>query len=327
MAAIGYTGGDPNKLDATGYAQGDVPAADAAGTLQPVPIGTPGNVLTVNAIRPELLDYQAGGGGGGGVTSVFTRTGNVVATTGDYTKAQVGLGNVDNTSDANKPVSTAQAAADAVVAAASIAKSLVTTKGDIIATTGASTPVRQAVGSDGQVLTADSASAAGVKWSTLSPAATGGGTSTKIVRGAFNTSGTVTCAAGLPYTAIDSDLTIAAVLGDILGVSIQAVILDTGAELVLDMATRVSGADVNYLSSETGTPRFNGALAPWLQTTIGTGNFPTIAGEVLYKVQAGDLSAGTVTLRPYGAGDGGTRGVIRSAAFPLRCWVKNYGQG
>ena len=36
------------------------------------------------------------------------------------TKTQVGLGNVDNTSDANAPVSTAQAAADAVVLAAAI---------------------------------------------------------------------------------------------------------------------------------------------------------------------------------------------------------------
>lgn len=38
----------------------------------------------------------------------------------DLTKADVGLPNVDNTSDANKPVSTAQAAADAAVQAASI---------------------------------------------------------------------------------------------------------------------------------------------------------------------------------------------------------------
>jgi hypothetical protein len=58
-----------------------------------------------------------GGGGGGAVTSVFGRAGVVTAQTGDYTKAQVGLGNVDNISDINKPVSTAQAAADATVAA------------------------------------------------------------------------------------------------------------------------------------------------------------------------------------------------------------------
>ena len=46
---------------------------------------------------------------GGDVTSVASRTGAVV-----LTKTDVGLGNVDNTSDVNKPVSTAQATADAL---------------------------------------------------------------------------------------------------------------------------------------------------------------------------------------------------------------------
>jgi len=50
---------------------------------------------------------------------------------------------------------------------AAIAKSLVTTKGDLIAATGASTPARLAVGTDGQVLTADAASASGVKWAAV----------------------------------------------------------------------------------------------------------------------------------------------------------------
>ena len=53
---------------------------------------------------------------------------------------------------------------------ASIAKSIVTTKADIIVATGASTPARLGVGTNGQVLTADSTEAAGVKWET--PAAT-----------------------------------------------------------------------------------------------------------------------------------------------------------
>ena len=59
---------------------------------------------TVAAVN-GLID---GAGGSGTVTSVFGRTGAVTAQNGDYTAAQVGLGNVDNTSDANKPVSTAQ---------------------------------------------------------------------------------------------------------------------------------------------------------------------------------------------------------------------------
>ena len=76
--------------------------------------------------------WPAGGGGGGGaVDSVNGKTGVVVLAASDVgaattaqgakadtavqpaglTKAAVGLGNVANTSDANKPVSTAQAAA------------------------------------------------------------------------------------------------------------------------------------------------------------------------------------------------------------------------
>ena len=51
------------------------------------------------------------GGGGGGFVGTAGRPGDVVAQTGDYTKAQVGLGNVDNTSDVNKPISTATATA------------------------------------------------------------------------------------------------------------------------------------------------------------------------------------------------------------------------
>lgn len=53
-----------------------------------------------------------------------------------------------------------------------IQPTLLTTKGDIIVATGNATLVRQGVGSDGQVLTADSAQADGVIWSTPSaPAA------------------------------------------------------------------------------------------------------------------------------------------------------------
>jgi hypothetical protein len=45
-----------------------------------------------------------------------------------------------------------------------IASSLVTTKGDLIVATGSGTVVRQGVGADGSVLTANSAQADGVEW-------------------------------------------------------------------------------------------------------------------------------------------------------------------
>lgn len=48
-----------------------------------------------------------GGGGDAGVSSFKGRTGAVQPQSGDYTKAMVGLGNVDNTSDLDKPISNA----------------------------------------------------------------------------------------------------------------------------------------------------------------------------------------------------------------------------
>jgi hypothetical protein len=83
--------------------------------------GADGGVATLDEdgqVPADQLANAPGGGGGGAVSSVFGRTGVVVAQSGDYTKAQVGLSNVDNTADASKPVSTLQAAADTAVAAA-----------------------------------------------------------------------------------------------------------------------------------------------------------------------------------------------------------------
>lgn len=90
------------------------------------------------------------------VTSVNGQTGAVV-----LTKSDVGLGNVDNTADINKPISTAtQTALDAKIDEATL-----TTKGDIYVATGAGAVTRLGVGSNGTVLTADSAQATGLIWS------------------------------------------------------------------------------------------------------------------------------------------------------------------
>jgi hypothetical protein len=96
MSAFIFAGGDPSKVDVSGYTKGDLLAADATGTLQPVAVGPDTDVLTADSAATEGVDWQAGGGGGGGVNTVFGRSGNVVAVAGDYTKAQVGLANVAN---------------------------------------------------------------------------------------------------------------------------------------------------------------------------------------------------------------------------------------
>jgi len=77
----------------------------APGSTDFVPEGT-GNLYHTTARAAAAAPVQSVAGRTGAVTLV---------------KADVGLGNVDNTADASKPVSTAQAAADAAVASAAAA--------------------------------------------------------------------------------------------------------------------------------------------------------------------------------------------------------------
>jgi hypothetical protein len=74
-------------------------------------------------------------------------------------------------------------------ASAGIPKTIVDAKGDLIAATAADTVARLAVGTNGQVLTADSAEATGVKWATPTAPASG---ATLISRTTFSASSSVT---------------------------------------------------------------------------------------------------------------------------------------
>jgi hypothetical protein len=84
--------------------------------------------------------------------------------------------------------------AGVATADAAIPKSVVTTKGDVVTATASATPARLGVGSNGQVLTADSTTATGIKWAT--PAVRTGWTSL--------TSGTVTTGSTIVITGLSS---------------------------------------------------------------------------------------------------------------------------
>lgn len=80
----------------------------------------------INALRTELKTYVDGliADNGSDITALETKVNNHIANKSNphgVTKSQVGLGNVNNTSDADKPVSTAQAAAIADAKAAGTA--------------------------------------------------------------------------------------------------------------------------------------------------------------------------------------------------------------
>lgn len=65
MTATGYVGGDPSKLNATGYTKGDIVASNVAGQLQVVHIGTDGQVLESDSTATDGVSWQTGGGGSG----------------------------------------------------------------------------------------------------------------------------------------------------------------------------------------------------------------------------------------------------------------------
>jgi hypothetical protein len=139
--------------------KGDIIARSAT-ISDRLPVGANTQVLTADSAQPLGVKWAALPAAL--VSSVFGRAGAVVAAAGDYTAAQV-----------------TGALADPL-----------TTKGDIIARS-SSIPARLAVGTDGQVLTADAAQALGVKWAT--PAAAP-------VASVFGRAGAVVAAAG-DYTA------------------------------------------------------------------------------------------------------------------------------
>jgi len=66
-----------------------------------------------------------------------------------------------------------------------VAKTIVDAKGDLIAATAADTVARLAIGTNNQVLTADSAQATGMKWAT--PSAGGGGKVLQVVQATYAT--------------------------------------------------------------------------------------------------------------------------------------------
>ena len=139
------------------------------GTTGQILSKTNGTDLAFTWITPNPGDITSVG-----VTSPITgggTSGDVTIAIQDASTSQKGAVQLENSTSST---STTTAAVPASVKSAydlangAIAKSLVDAKGDLIVATANDTVTRLGVGTDGQILTADSASSGGVKWATAS---------------------------------------------------------------------------------------------------------------------------------------------------------------
>lgn len=162
--ATGSAGSASVGSDGLWDAKGDLAVATANDTATRLGVGTNGQALVADSSQATGLKWGVPTLAESDVTSLVTDL-----------AAKAPLASPTFT---GHPVGVTESAADNSTRLATTAyadrktdKSTLTTKGDLYAATGASTPARIAVGTDGQVLTADSASTPGVKWA----AASGGG--------------------------------------------------------------------------------------------------------------------------------------------------------
>jgi len=135
--------------------------------------GTTGQVLAKNSNTDMDFIWVTDAAGditGVSVTSPLTGGGTSGSVTvGILSGTTSNLGAVQLSDSTSSTSTTLAATANAVkttydLANGAVAKSIVDAKGDIIAATAADTVARLAVGTDGQILTADSTAATGLKW-------------------------------------------------------------------------------------------------------------------------------------------------------------------
>jgi len=147
-------------------------------------------------------------------------------------------------------------------------------KADLITATAADTPARLAVGSDGQVLTADSSTSTGLKWATASS-----GGMTQIASGSLSGS-------SVNLTTISSSY-----------VDLYLVIRDmniTSAGQVLNMRFNNNSSGIYQLSNSSSSGYQVNATDTSLQ--LGPGNYSTSGGDNSFAIYINDYTSASMKI-------------------------------
>lgn len=146
-------------------AKGDLIVADAADSVDRLAVGTNDHVLTADSTAALGVKWAAAPSGSGIPATIVDAKGDIIAATAADTVARLAVGTNGQVLTAASGESTGL---QWQTPSTGIAATIFDAKGDIIAATAADTAARLAVGSNGQVLTADSAESTGLKWATAS---------------------------------------------------------------------------------------------------------------------------------------------------------------
>jgi hypothetical protein len=176
-----------------------------------------------------------------------------------------------------------------------IQNAIVDAKGDLIAATAADTPARLAVGTNGYVLTADSAESTGLKW-----AAASAGKILQVVQGTTTTSTTIT-------TSTMTDTTITASITPTSSTSKILVIVDAQAYIYRGSTSTFNGWALLRGTTKIYDRENEGFMCI---TAVGAsavelvGNSPmtyldspATGSSTTYKVQAKSISGGSITFQ------------------------------
>jgi len=277
---------DPAILDA----KGDLIAASAADTPARVPVGLAGQVLIVDLTAPAGVKWATPAGI---PATLLDAKGDLIAATGNDVAARLPVG-VDGqilVVDSSQPMGVKWGTP---AASSGIPAGIVDAKGDLIGASANDTPARVPVGSDGQVLLADSTQPLGLKWGPVPaglPPTTGNeGKWLKVVGGA-----------AVWADQFDVPLSTVTAKGDL--------IVGTASGVVAPLAV---GADGKWLGAVNGTPTWLQVVGKGADISAGSANTDVAwVASATFSEAWRTITTGTGSIRSIGAPVGGTGVVLR----------------